>query len=378
MLTSNDYQNAEIVKAKLHRSHFVDSKKSAFRKLVCETLDSVYGYHHIVFGYLNKAPAKSFSLDIMLHHVPTEFVERFFRSNILQDPFFLKNDDCVKFSDISKYKQKRIYRELLLNFGYSDFLVCFLPIDKEYQGYLLIFHDKAQKEFSAKDLEILSSLREYIAVEYYNILKIMELSSTSNTLLSQLRHLPVGVIVLQNRLNVTYTNELAKTYLSELGISSPEFFNVFYSNHIVPNIKNNMIRNPFSQIIRYKNYLFSIIGTESISPEVFASSRKETPPMDTHYGSSIPSVSITTYIYIMKDEYSSYSKSKTFFSEYSLTDREQEIAELLITGYDVSRVSDELGISTNTVKVHIRNIYRKCQVNSRSEFIFKMMGNPSH
>ena len=49
----------------------------------------------------------------------------------------------------------------------------------------------------------------------------------------------------------------------------------------------------------------------------------------------------------------------------TLTSREVEILHLLIDGKSYSDISQELFISLNTVKHHVKNVYRKLHINSR-------------
>lgn len=51
-----------------------------------------------------------------------------------------------------------------------------------------------------------------------------------------------------------------------------------------------------------------------------------------------------------------------------LTTKEKEIATLLKEGYTNNKISDELNISINTVKTHIKNIYEKLNVKDRLSF----------
>lgn len=48
-----------------------------------------------------------------------------------------------------------------------------------------------------------------------------------------------------------------------------------------------------------------------------------------------------------------------------LTEREQEIARLVLDGYTNKELANSLKISVNTIKVHTKNIYTKCNVTDR-------------
>lgn len=52
-----------------------------------------------------------------------------------------------------------------------------------------------------------------------------------------------------------------------------------------------------------------------------------------------------------------------------LTDRECEVLRMLARGYNGYRIRDELGLSYNTVKTHVKRIYQKLDVHSHQEVI---------
>ncbi len=57
--------------------------------------------------------------------------------------------------------------------------------------------------------------------------------------------------------------------------------------------------------------------------------------------------------------------------DHSLSARETELLQLLIRGYSYKMIADELQIALETVRTHIKRIYRKLQVNSATEAIYK-------
>lgn len=53
----------------------------------------------------------------------------------------------------------------------------------------------------------------------------------------------------------------------------------------------------------------------------------------------------------------------------SLSDREQEVLHLLTEGFDNKEITASLGITINTVEKHLKSIYKKLDVNSRTEAV---------
>jgi DNA-binding NarL/FixJ family response regulator len=57
----------------------------------------------------------------------------------------------------------------------------------------------------------------------------------------------------------------------------------------------------------------------------------------------------------------------------TLTEREKEILTLLSQGFANKELADKLQISVPTVRTHLRHIYEKLHVRSRSEAIVKYL-----
>jgi DNA-binding NarL/FixJ family response regulator len=102
---------------------------------------------------------------------------------------------------------------------------------------------------------------------------------------------------------------------------------------------------------------------------------KKTPPAklleaikDAHDGGSPMSSGIARQVINAFKE----TKAKTSNDEdYKLSSREIEVLNLLSDGYNYQEIAESMFISVDTVRHHIRNIYKKLHVHSQSEAVAK-------
>lgn len=57
--------------------------------------------------------------------------------------------------------------------------------------------------------------------------------------------------------------------------------------------------------------------------------------------------------------------------DYQLSDREKELLKYMVDGDDLKKIADKLFISYETVRTHVKHIYKKLHVASRSEAVMK-------
>lgn len=69
--------------------------------------------------------------------------------------------------------------------------------------------------------------------------------------------------------------------------------------------------------------------------------------------------------------FQNYKEIRSVDSQYNLSVREREVLKHLAEGSNYQEIADELFISVDTVRHHIRNIYKKLQVHSQSEAVAK-------
>jgi len=102
---------------------------------------------------------------------------------------------------------------------------------------------------------------------------------------------------------------------------------------------------------------------------------KKTPPSrlleaikEVHEGGSPMSSQIARQVIIAFKEGKDSMKDK---SSYGLSEREKEVINLLAQGNNYQQIGDQLFISVDTVRHHIKNIYKKLHVHTQSEAVAK-------
>ena len=60
-------------------------------------------------------------------------------------------------------------------------------------------------------------------------------------------------------------------------------------------------------------------------------------------------------------------------TDYDLTPHETRLLKLLTEGYNYATAAEKLGVSYNTIKFHVRHIFEKLQVHTKSEAVVKAM-----
>jgi DNA-binding NarL/FixJ family response regulator len=102
---------------------------------------------------------------------------------------------------------------------------------------------------------------------------------------------------------------------------------------------------------------------------------KKTPPVklleyiqEANSGGAPMSSSIASQVLRM---FSAFHSPASREENYNLSDRENEVLQLLVNGYSYKMISAEMFISIDTVRSHIKKIYEKLHVNSKSEAVAK-------
>jgi DNA-binding NarL/FixJ family response regulator len=68
-----------------------------------------------------------------------------------------------------------------------------------------------------------------------------------------------------------------------------------------------------------------------------------------------------------------FAKVNTPDTDFNLSEREKTVLDLLVNGYSYKMIAYDLNIAIDTVRSHIKKIYDKLHVNSKSEAVAKVL-----
>lgn len=124
-----------------------------------------------------------------------------------------------------------------------------------------------------------------------------------------------------------------------------------------------------------KNYDIPFIFLTSFSDKETLEAAKDQAP----YGYLVKPFQDRTLLTTIEVAWSNFEREKqlkqTNFNQKisHLTSQEQKLIAALIEGKSSKEIASTLFISVNTVKYHLKNIYQKMEVSSRSELLTKLL-----
>lgn len=143
----------------------------------------------------------------------------------------------------------------------------------------------------------------------------------------------------------------------------------------IEGVKSAVLKNPDLSILMLTVYEESEFVFDALCAGACGYLVKKTPPArlleaikDANDGGSPMSSRIARQVITAFKEGKSIIPA---IQDYDLSDREISVLNLLSDGYNYQEIAETLFISVDTVRHHIRNIYKKLHVHSQSEAVAK-------
>ena len=170
-----------------------------------------------------------------------------------------------------------------------------------------------------------------------------------------LAEMPLGVIVFNEEMGITYLNRSGEKILGryELPVEIPNV-----CKRIFDSIKNKKVNEIFpGDIVLYQK----ISGSQNSWI------------IRMHIGKGpVPLV----YVFLSEEKVSNKLNLNKRRMQYKLTRRETDMVRRVLDGLTNNQIAEDCGITEQTVKDHLSNIYIKCEVRNRFELICALMNSP--
>lgn len=379
MLNAEQYQKLYEFQNQLLQLRFKHSQELSFSQRISEILDEVFGYKKSALGYMVEETSRVLDSSCMLHGVNLDFAQEFFSEYWRSEAYFQNGTDTIVFSRIPDFHTSDMYKKIMKKNGLCDCVVKFVtsPSTGRYGLYFIIFSDK--KAFSDDEMLLFEKISISMAYAQEDYLEMWNLTNQNSMLINYTNYFPIGIMLVERVNQVTFANDVAKRYMSDLGVTSPRMYNMFFTNKLYKYCKYDLINGGSVDPIRLKNYLFSIVSVGNYGRNLDmqnsihrrASAGNSQIPLNVIAGSMDTSLCI----YIINDDLYRTKFSMLTLEKAGLTKREMNIAELIAEGNSNQQIAEQLGITHNTVRIHISNIYRKMNVRNRVQLIDKLMAD---
>lgn len=229
---------------------------------------------------------------------------------------------------------------------------------------LTLYKTYAEGDFTDEEIHLLDILGDIITSRYILFSKITK-PSLDHTL-EELKNmyfdtLSTGVIILNKQFELLDCNNMGHEYISEL---APSLSITSYFSNLIPLLNFSPLSDPSSHVDRIAKFDDFIINIK-----LYHNSGTSDDSDDAVYF-----ITITNKSNDIDDEHSTPNDGMemrtAFANKYSLSPREMDIVVSLSNGQKYQDIADSLFISINTVRTHVKNIYRKLDINNQRSLLY--------
>ncbi len=253
---------------------------------------------------------------------------------------------------IDEFCEKRPHLKVSENSWLKKFRTGLVTMDLPQPNVGLGFHrlEPFDKIWSLRDLRMLELLRPHLLNSIRSVVtmeKLAEFKSISEAL----ANVPNPLCTLTSNMRIIFGNE---SFMKLLPLKPGEFF---------PSDSNGQLKTEMARLEDCNEI------EDSGNRLVFFTNE------DIHYRLQITKLKGLTdmegnnYLIRFLPAEDEYTRKNHLMVVNGLTDREIEVTSMIISGVDEKGIADNLFISRHTVGTHIKNIYRKFNINSRNELI---------
>lgn len=318
----------------------ITSKKQLFSKELLEMIDTYFGIKHsIIVVFDNDLFIKSHS-----HNIPKtlddSYKEYYFVENY--HPHYAKSNWNSLVIGSKLFPEENYDDNYYANYVYEKsglYYVAAMPFDK---FHIAFYKEKQKGDFDKIEIAKLENIYKILKHAYAMLIKETNMNNLYDVSGGILDDLSIGVIVFNENKDVLSYNKIAISQIQDIcgHVNVHSLYSDIERKLSLP--KDNLSN---SKEIEYKNYIINFI-----------------------YSFNHDNLQRTLSVVIKQK-----SKAEIDKSFDSLSIRELEIIECLIKGYSYQKTAEQLFISINTVRTHLKNIYKKLDVNNQRTLVYRFL-----
>lgn len=336
--------NKQDYKKTIKFIHNISSNSSDIRETIQTSLKELWDYRNTVFWIADENGNIS---DPLLFGIKNktiyDYIDNFEDFDFLHPKKYLQIlDRQTAFNiqntlDKDNLENNYYYKEFMKKYDYSDEMVVNFMHNNKLIATLGFLSKENERQFNKKDIKLFQMLGGVISQQLIQEWTFNSILGQKNLLQMELDVSNDGYIMIDNRGNIIYLNKKASLIMDELF----DLLNIRNSNELINYILLNVMK--FGGYINtHKNiYKLSLIHNNDYSYSLIKLQQNNQKLIDSN-------------------------PSERF---KLLTQRELEICDLIVKGYTNKEIAKRLFISINTVKIHIKNIYKKINVTNRATLI---------
>lgn len=379
-----DYKMTELEKTLSLACEMCDEPYN-FGQHVLELLAKYYEYDHISF--VPACPSQTglnslYAQKPIFYGFPAQANYDYVKDYYFADPFRLHNlpkrllgNEILTMQDIPEYAaNKVVYGEFLRKNNLYDHMCAYLIADDICLGGICMYRKVGSPLFNELDKSTMKTQAQFISRHYRNSISLGAEAFQKVLYKSFFEQMSAGIIILDSDFNILDYNEMADEFCRQ----------IFES-------KNKESANTFESMAKSLRITAKASHFEHMA-QLISYCLKDNPDQDIHFDTGTDSFLIKfkanvvpsklfemqPFCFIQIEriacEQTPCASQEKLYHNYNLTLREIELVRLMVQGYSNQNIAEELGISLHTTKTHIKNIFSKLGVSSRSKLIYKFLG----
>lgn len=218
-------------------------------------------------------------------------------------------------------------------------------------GEISLHRNKRQEDFSKEEMEILLLLHEHISSSFSRIKLICQRDFLLDLIKNVHLMENLGFILMDKNFKVVNHNKAAAPLVRLNGHGQGIF---------------SILKEEFRSYLAKK--------TDLQLPGPLKTSHAPSRHGDIKYRSVVfTDSSGDPFLLAILDDAPGYGQSLCNLKEFNITNREREIAQLILVGKTNSEICSQLFISENTLKTHVKQLYSKLNIKNRNQLIVKLV-----